>query len=106
MSTLGFGSGKHDDRWFEIDASNKGASYFDKYYGKESYAYKQEYMMTGGHVNTYNYFSKDTFRGYKNEYNNPRAFGGVQPPFSLGNGEIQLFDILIPATIAIIPFVL
>lgn len=99
MSTLGFRSGNHIDRWFEVDASNKGASYFDKHYGKKSYAYNEEYKLTGGHVDPYKYFSKDTFSGFKTEYANPRKVDKTQDPYSLGSGNIQFFDIFIPLAI-------
>ena len=105
-STLGLRSGNHNDRWFEVDASNKGASYFDKHYGKKSYAYNEEYKLTGGNVDPYKYFSKDTFSGFKTEYANPRKVDKTQDPFSLGSSNIQFFDIFIPLTIAVIPIAL
>lgn len=45
-------SPQHDVRWFEADASYKGAEYFDKYYGSK----KEGYIAGSG-----KYFSKESF---------------------------------------------
>ena len=61
-------SPRHDDRWFEADASYKGAVYFDKYYGRGK----------GGYVaGSANYFDRNSFiTGSPSPYLNPRR--GVQ----------------------------
>lgn len=57
-------SPQHNDRWFEADASYKGAAYFDKYYGSGKDGY-----VTG----SANYFDRNSFiYGNSSPYLNPR----------------------------------
>ena len=39
MSAMGIGGPRHDNRWFEVDASRKGAKHFDKLYGQGKKGY-------------------------------------------------------------------
>ena len=63
-------SPQHDDRWFEADASYKGAAYFDKYYGSKAEGYSP---------GSPDYFNREGFiRGTENPYQNPRTGGFSQ----------------------------
>jgi hypothetical protein len=60
-------SPRHHDRWFEADASYKGAAYFDKYYGSG----KDGYV-----AGSLDYFDRESFinGSIKNSpYINPRT---------------------------------
>ena len=60
-------SPEHDYRWFEADASYKGAAYFDKCYGTGKDGYKK---------GSADYFNRESFiHGDKSEYINPRTGG-------------------------------
>ena len=55
---------KHRTRWFEADASNKGSTYFDKYYGSG----KDGYVEGNADYFDINSFANDI----DSEYTNPR----------------------------------
>jgi hypothetical protein len=58
-------SPRHDDRWFEADASYKGAAYFDKHYGSG----KDGYV-----ANSPDYFDRNSFiTGTPSSYLNLRT---------------------------------
>ena len=60
-------SPRHDDRWFEADASYKGAKYFDKHYGSG----KDGYVAGSA-----DYFDRNSFVNKGNSpYMNPRTEG-------------------------------
>jgi hypothetical protein len=60
-------SPRHDDRWFEADASYKGAAYFDKHYGS-----KKEGYVAGSP----DYFDRNSF-----------IRGGISPYLNLRRGS-------------------
>ena len=100
LSTQHVGSGSHKDRWFEIDASNKGARHFNKYYGSESAAYEEEYVGTNGRVDKSKYFSWETFVGGWQYYKSPRLYDKPDLPqdciFHTDFNGVQFFDFSIP----------
>lgn len=58
-------SPSHDIRWFEADASYKGAEYFDKYYGSGQNSYE---------IGSVDYFDRNSFvEGKPSPYLNPRT---------------------------------
>jgi hypothetical protein len=60
-----YGSPKHENRWFEADASYKGAAYFDKFHGSKSKDYVAESDA---------YFDRNYFiTGRNPHYINPRT---------------------------------
>ena len=64
LQTRNPNSPRHDDRWFEADASYKAAAYFDKHYGS-----KKGYVL-----NSPDYFNKTSFvKGGYSPYLNPRT---------------------------------
>ena len=80
------GSINHRNRWFEADASYKGAEYFDKYYGsgKEGYV-----------AGSPDYFDKYSFSNTApSPYINPRTNSRSQTPHPL-SGKFHWTDILI-----------
>jgi hypothetical protein len=76
LGNLGIG-GDNMSRWFEIDASKRGAYHFDKYYGSG----KKGYIK-----NDPNYFDKESYEtGGKSPYVNPRTgrnYGHAGNPLS------------------------
>ena len=69
-------SPRHDDRWFEADASYKGAAYFDKHYGsgKDGYVagsadYFDRYSFINGKTSPSPYLNSRT--GVRNYSTNP-----------------------------------
>ena len=58
-------SPRHRNRWFEADASYKGAEYFDKYYGSGNEDYKEDSEV---------FFDINSFKtGKESLYTNPRT---------------------------------
>lgn len=58
-------SPRHRNRWFEADASYKGAEYFDKYYGSGNEDYKED---------SEDFFDINSFKtGKESLYTNPRT---------------------------------
>lgn len=75
---------RHENRWFEADASYKGAEYFDKYYGS-----KQAGYVKGDP----NYFDKSSFiYGNNPTYINPRT-GSVNQTTNPISGIFHWTDI-------------
>ena len=65
LQTSNPNSPRHDDRWFEADASYKGAAYFDKYYGSGKNGYV---------AGSANYFDRNSFiNGARMPYVNHRT---------------------------------
>ena len=91
-SWLGFGAttdDKHMHRWFEIDASRRGANHFDKYYGSGADGYSK---------GDPNYFDFSSFvTGNNAPYINPRTgkFSG-NAPNPISGQRNSWADILIP----------
>lgn len=87
ISASGVTGLKHDYHWYEVDASRRGARYFDKKYGsgKEGYTFKNP-----------DYFDIDTFEnGGYSPYINPRRnnyFQGKGNP--IYNSRFNIFDII------------
>ena len=55
----------HRKRWYEVNASSRGASHFRRHYGPPS---------DNRAFNPANYFDIEVFKGYKKaEYTNPRT---------------------------------
>lgn len=79
------------DRWFEVDASRRGADYFDKYYGKGAKGYVK---------GSPDYFDRESFEDYNNPkrkspYINPRIGSCYQDKaFPTTGASFSLFDIL------------
>ena len=91
-SWLGFGAttdDKHMHRWFEIDASRRGANHFDKYYGSGADGYSK------GEPNYFDFSSFVT--GNNAPYINPRTgkFSG-NAPNPISGQRNSWADILIP----------
>ena len=75
---------RHDNRWFEADASYKGAEYFDKYYGSKQAGYEK---------GDPNYFDKSSFiYGNNPTYINPRT-GSVNQTTNPISGIFHWTDI-------------
>jgi RHS repeat-associated protein len=75
---------RHDDRWFEADASYKGAAYFDKHYGSG----KDGYV-----ANSLDYFDRNSFIiGTPSYYENPRT-GNRNRSVNPISGEFHWTDI-------------
>jgi RHS repeat-associated protein len=68
MQTDNPNSPRHDNRWFEADASYKGMAYFDKYYGSGKDGYVAD---------SPDYFDRNSFvnEGINSPYMNPRDGG-------------------------------
>lgn len=87
ISAWGITGLEHDYHWYEVDASRRGAMYFDKKYGsgKEGYTYKNP-----------DYFDIESFeRGGYSPYKNPRRnnyYQGIGNPIS--SSRFNIFDIL------------
>lgn len=93
-------SPQHDVRWFEADASYKGAEYFDKYYGS-----KKEGYVAGNP----DYFDKGSFINGESErswYLNPRT-GKINRENNPVTGKFHWTDIPIYIPIVgLIPYFL
>jgi len=79
---------EHKDRWFEVNASNLGAKYFDKHYGQGAPGYTK---------NNADFFDINAFR-YKNytKYINPRLGTRHQDKtFPNTKGKIVFWDFII-----------
>lgn len=81
----------HKDRWFEVDASRRGADYFDKYYGKGAKGYVK---------GSPDYFDREAFEDTSKKYSytsyvNPRT-GSIRQDktFPTYGASFSLFDIL------------
>lgn len=77
---------RHDVRWFEADASYKGADYFDKFYGRGKEGYVTDSPI---------FFDKDSFvAGNYSSYINPRTgrYNGSGNPIS---GKFEWTDIFV-----------
>ncbi len=80
---------KHRDRWFEVDASNKGAKYFDKHYGAGKAGYTK---------NSEHYFDIDTFRNPNkvSPYVNKRFGSRYQSShFPNTKGRVVIWDFML-----------
>lgn len=88
-SAMGISGGlDHSDRWFEVDASRRGAEHFDKKYGSGKNGYKE---------GSKDYFDIKSFESGKDvPYLNPRTGLYVQSPFSINNQGYVFWDYLIP----------
>lgn len=88
-STMGIGGSDHLRRWFEVDASRRGAEYFDKRYGTgaNGYVYKDP-----------NYFDVASFSSnYYSPYNNPRTGSTCQRNiFPISNPSQVFWDYFFP----------
>lgn len=96
-SAAGLSNGiPHMYRWFETDASKKGANYFDEKYGSGSAAY-----TTGNAM----YFDINSFiTGYPSAYVNPRTGTYNIRPNATSGAKSSYLDYLIPIlTISFIP---
>ena len=90
MSAGGFDSGiDHKYRWFEVDASRKGAEHFDKKYGGGKKGYVQ------GNAN---YFDINSFQtdGYS-PYINPRTKSFYQKGFPISDPKMSFWDYFLPS---------
>lgn len=79
---------EHSDRWFEVDASNKGAKYFDKHYGSGKDGYTK---------NSEHYFDVETFRNPNkiSPYMNKRFGSRYQSSyFPNTKGKIVIWDFI------------
>ena len=89
MSAMGIGGPQHDKRWFEVDASKKGAKYFDKLYGqgKKGYVKKSK-----------DYFDITSFQDKgESPYVNPRTGTLYQDTANPIHGsEHSIWDYLSP----------
>ncbi|MBQ3709893.1 MAG: RHS repeat-associated core domain-containing protein [Bacteroidales bacterium] len=84
LQTKNPNSPRHKDRWFEADASYKGADYFDKYYGSGKEGYVAE---------STNFFDRNSFiYKYKSPYINPRTDIPYQNPHPI-TGKFHWTDI-------------
>ncbi|MBR6121675.1 MAG: hypothetical protein IKQ05_04715, partial [Prevotella sp.] len=95
------GYGNHTSRWFEIDASNKGARYFDRHYGKGSARY-QNAVASGQQIDQEEFFERNAFETDKSSsYINPRdgKLNSRAFPTSLSLGSFQLWDFVVPLSI-------
>lgn len=87
ISAWGITGLEHGYHWYEVDASRRGAMYFDKKYGsgKEGYTYKNP-----------DYFDIESFeRGGYSPYKKPRRnnyYQGIGNPIS--GSRFNIFDIL------------
>lgn len=81
---------EHPDRWFEVDASNKGAKYFDKHYGSGKAGYTK---------GSENYFDIDSFRGRPlnfSPYRNVRTGEREQDKvFPNTKGRVVIWDFIL-----------
>lgn len=88
-SSIGIGGRDHLRRWFEVDASRRGAEYFDKRYGTgaNGYVYKDP-----------NYFDVASFSSnYYSPYNNPRTGSTYQRNiFPISNPSQVFWDYFFP----------
>lgn len=77
----------HHDRWFEADASYKGAKHFDKKYGSGADGYN---------IGNPNYFNKDIFiRGGRTLYCNPRTESYFQSSHPISPKKILFWDFVL-----------
>lgn len=88
-SAMGIGGDDHHSRWFEVDASRRGAEYFDKRYGSgaDGYVRKNE-----------NYFDLESFiKGKGSPYINPRTGSTDHKKiFSISNPKNCFWDYFFP----------
>lgn len=90
MSAAGIGGPKHDLRWFEVDASRKGAEYFDKKYGRGNDNYSEEHKEDYFDINSFQY-------GGISPYVNPRISKKWQDTINPTHGSEQsIWDYLGP----------
>ncbi len=96
-STVGIGGNDHNSRWFEVDASRRGAKHFDKKYGSGAKGY-----IAG----SADYFDISAFeKGRYTPYYNPRTKSYFQDKkFPIYNSSYSFWDLMFPAmTHQIIP---
>ncbi len=87
--------GKHEYRWYEVDASRRAAHYFDKKYGKGNKNYDsnkpEDFFDIDSFVNgVMNHYDKNA------KYINPRwgtTYQGAGNPIS--GGEVSIWEILV-----------
>ena len=91
LNANGLLPGKHEYRWYEVDASRRAAHYFDKKYGKGNKncdSNKPE-----------DFFDIDTFvNGSTNDtgkYINPRTGKKRQSGNPIVGGEVSIWEILV-----------
>lgn len=102
LSNLGIGSTSDDKqlrRWFEIDASKRGARHFDKYYGRGREGYTP---------NDPNYFDLQSFvTGNSSPYFNPRTNKDTDnAPNPISNQRNNWTDVAIPLSFPVLFFIL
>ncbi len=90
-STMDIGGSDHSSRWFEVDASRRGAEYFDKRYGTGASGYK-----TGDP----NYFDVYSFINNYSPYINPRT-GSTdhKKQFPISSPRHSFWDYYFPLTL-------
>lgn len=77
-------SNDHKRHWFEIDASRKGAEYFDKKYGRGAKGYNAKDA---------NFFDIESFvYGRKSKYVNPRTRKNNDSKYPITDANFHLFD--------------
>lgn len=90
LSASGITGTKHDYHWYEIDASKKGADYFDKHYGSGAEGYVK---------GSPNYFDRDSYENiyYKyplSPYINPRTNSYYQDHnYPTSGTQLNIFDL-------------
>ena len=82
----------HQERWFEVDASIRGARHFDKKYGSGAPGYKK---------NSSNYFDRESFEHVgtdpynKTPYINPRTGINKQKHHTTRRGKVVIWDFIL-----------
>ena len=87
-STMEIDGNDHRTRWFEVDASRRGAEYFDKHYGSGSdgYFYKSE-----------EHFDVASFEsGEHSPYKNPRTGTRYNKGFPISKSIQSFWDYAFP----------
>lgn len=95
LNANGLLPGKHEYRWYEVDASRRAAHYFDKKYGKGNKNYDsnkpEDFFDIDSFVNgVMNHYDKNA------KYINPRwgtTYQGAGNPIS--GGEVSIWEILV-----------
>lgn len=86
LSAAGITTDNHLSRWFEVDASRRGAKYFDKRYGRGADDY---YVDSPDHFDINSYANI----GARSPYNNPRNSGKNFNGYQISNASFNAFDL-------------
>ena len=87
----------HSSRWFEIDASKRGANFFDQNYGYQSKKYKYEISINPDGINKNNYFDKEAFsKKSESYYINPRNGYNNANAHPIHSSDWDWFDLIVP----------